>query len=145
MKKSIMIFAILVLVFGIASAQGIKPFRLGLGMDGVYVGELSYAFPINATSLAITGGVGFSKGFGWIGRVSFYPFSSVAKGWYGSVGVSSAGYTDLWVSAGYQFLFWDWLSLQLALNVGYSLDGTTYPGTGSSFSFPPSLVIGIAF
>lgn len=145
MKKALLVVVILSIFAFTAFGQEIKPFRIAVGMDGPLAAEFTYALPIDSISLAFSGGVAYGQGFGWIGKATFYPFNPIAKGWFASIGVRSTGYTDVFVGAGYQFLFWNWLSLQLAFNVGYNLNGEIYPGTGSSFSFPPALLLGVAF
>lgn len=145
MKKSILLLGILVMAIGAASAQEMNPFRIEVGMDGPYAAEITYAIPIDSMSLSLSGGVAYDAGLGWLGKLTLYPLSATAEGWLVSLGLRSTRSMEIFIGAGYQFLFWDWLSLHLAFNVGYNLNGEVYPGTGSSFSFPPAILLGIAF
>ncbi|GAB1431608.1 hypothetical protein MASR2M29_02330 [Spirochaetota bacterium] len=145
MKKSILVLGILVMAIGAVSAQEMNPFRIEVGMDGPYAAEVTYAIPIDSMSLSLSGGVAYDGGLGWLGKLTFYPLSSTAEGWLVSLGLRSTRSMEIFIGAGYQFLFWDWLSLHFAFNVGYNLNGEVYPGTGSSFSFPPAILLGIAF
>lgn len=145
MKKSIIVLAILIMGIGMASAQEMNPFRIEVGMDGPYAAEVTYAIPINSSSLSLTGGFVLGQGIGWLAEITYYPFNSLAKGWYGSAGITYTDLQDVFICAGYHFIFWDWLSLRLGFRVGYNLNGEIFPGTGSSFSFPPAIMIGVAF
>jgi len=145
MKKSILVLGILVVAIGAVSAQEMKPFRIEVGTDGPFAAEITYAIPIDSMSLSLSGGVAYDAGLGWLGKLTLYPLSATAEGWLMSLGLRSTPSMEIFIGAGYQFLFWDWLSLHLAFNVGYNLNGEVYPGTGSSFSFPPAILLGVAF
>ena len=146
MKKSVLVLGILVMAIGAASAQEMNPFRIEVGMDGPYAAEITYAIPINSISLALSGGVAFSSEVGWLGKLTLYPLSAIAEGWFACLGLSSTYDMQIDLGAGYQFIVWDWLSLRLAFNVGYNLNLRNELLVGdSNFRYNPTILLGVAF